>query len=498
MSKYLSLTEYDKIFKTINNPVIINDLPYVTEDDRKRFSELILTTYEADVISNNPSCSCGDLTGGLHLGRVCPLCTTVVSIPNEAEIELKTWVRCPDGVSGLIEPTLWHILSTIITSRGYNVLTWICNSTSRPPQGTAKTILTKIEYLKAKKWKRGINHLIDNWEEFRDNLLPVLAKGKWEEYASIINTPKEILFPKHLPIPTKLLLILERTQVGDFCDLNTTEIVDAVKTVAFFSQEGVSITPQQLENKTCKVVEYISNYYNSLLKNFFCGDGGFFRNNLGSARNHYTHRAVITGITGIHHYQELLIPWSQGVELLKFHCIGKLQKHGWSQGDALNFVESNVTKYNPLLDELMHEVLRESYRENDNDKYGSKKDELIASGAILRDVQGLGNIEQRNPSIMRGSAQFLPIGGIKRNVNDKTVGISPLVVKNGNGDFDGDEENGTIILFDRLTLRAMLLSPHYGIHDPVRLKKILPVYSLPDVTIGGLAEFFNEGLNDEE
>jgi hypothetical protein len=41
------------------------------------------------------------------------------------------------------------------------------------------------------------------------------------------------------------------------------------------------------------------------------------------------------------------------------------------------------------------------------------------------------------PSLLQGSSQKVYIAGVKRNIEDKTISISQLIIKACNGDYDG-------------------------------------------------------------
>jgi hypothetical protein len=57
------------------------------------------------------------------------------------------------------------------------------------------------------------------------------------------------------------------------------------------------------------------------------------------------------------------------------------------------------------------------------------------------------------------------IGKFKTDTYDNTIGISGLIAKSSNADFDGDELNFTILLDNLLTEEFKTLRPFYNIPD---------------------------------
>ena len=417
------IPDFNELFEQTIAPVIINNIPYVTEDDKILFNSIIMTTYETDVLSNVPTCRCGNLTMGYRLNDTCEICNTVVAIPAEGVIDLRTWIRIPDEIQGFILPLVWTQLTSILSPKGYNIMTWLTSTTSRVPKTISIKTRKKIEYLISIQWPRGLNNFISNWDNFL-SILPIVApKGgvMYQEHFRKIAHYK--IFPKYLPMPTKALLVLENTQVGSFADLSIAFAIDAAKTIAHISTErDVPYNAIQTETKIVSVITNLVRYYLGTIKDNFCSKRGWLRSHLFCSKSHFCLRAVITSITVPHHYQEIWIPWAQGLEILKVHIVSILMREGFSERSANTFIECHSNIYNADIDRIIKRLIHEAH------------------GGIpfLPNTGGIGNILQRNPSLGRASAQLLYISRVKTNLTDRTLSLSPLVLKGFNADFDGD------------------------------------------------------------
>lgn len=412
--KYLRSVDFDKLFhSTRSHKVVINDMPIETEEDRMRLDNLIMTTYEnTDVLSPVPACGCGALTGGWRLGRQCPECNTVVERPAETSVEHNVWLRAPEGVKGFISPHIWVTLSTKLSSSRYNLMEWLTNPGSIPPQRLPATTKNRIAQLQAMNWPRGLNNFIDNYDAFID-LLPKLGIRNAAELQKKLRICRDNTFSLYLPMPTKLLLVMENTNRGSFADLPITGAIDAAKTIASLSREGNKRSTDYLERKTVGVIKNISMYYHRTGVTTLRRKRGWFRGQLFSTRVNFSFRSVITSINEPAHYEELHIPWSIGMEVFKYHLINRLKKRGYPVREAFDLVEGHGNQYHPLLAELVDEIIKDT-----------------PDGRLHC-------LFQRNPSLLRNSAQDLPIAKVKKDLSDNTISMPRLALNGPNADFDG-------------------------------------------------------------
>lgn len=404
MSKHFAVINLDYECMNSKTPItILNDLPAEIESERNAITNLIMTTYEhTDILSNIPTCQCGNIKSGFNLGKLCGECGTRVERPVENPIAANVWLRAPESVHGFINPIVWIILTKTLSSQGYNIMEWIINPSSNPPPNTSKVTLKKIDIFISNGWKRGLNNFIENFDLFL-SILPMLDIKKREyELIDWLQQNRHSIFVKHIPFPTKSLLVVENNSMGSFAELPITGAIDAARTLVSISRD-IGIYPQHYIEKRCaSIIKNLSNYLWNTIKNSMNKKRGWIRGQLFRSRSHFCMRGVITTIAKPHHYEDVYIPWAQGLELLKIHIVSKLLKRGWNFTEAFSLVEANGNIYVPLLDEIMRELIDES---------PNKRIPISL---------------QRNPTLTRASAQNLGIAGVKTDLLDQTISWAPI------------------------------------------------------------------------
>jgi len=192
------------------------------------------------------------------------------------------------------------------------------------------------------------------------------------------------------------------------------------------------------------------------MKDSVGGKEGLSRSHLFAGRLHHTFRGVIVSLTDNHDYDELHIPWSIAVMVLKVHILNKLFRRGYTPKQAFSFINEHIVVYNPLMDEIFQELIAES-------PYG-----------------GIPCTFGRNPTLVRGSIQLFRITKVKTDPEINAISLSVLAIKNPNADFDGDALNGILILDDAMYQKLRKLAPHYSALDtrkPRTISRGLDFYS---------------------
>ena len=475
--------DLDSIFKSVKSPLVVNDLPYITDDDKKAFNNIVLTVYESDVLSSIPHCACGEKRYGYNLGVICKTCNTPVEFLTESEIDLRTWIRVPEGFDGFILPSIWNRISRVLVSRGFNVLEWMVNPRLKIPKNLSKDAVDRITTLERLNWPRGLNEFIGNFDTFLE-VLPSLVKKDVSGLIEYLKRFRHRLFPKYLALPTKAMLILENTQVGSFADNGLiSEAMDAARTAVSIEQpRSRPLTYGQVETRVLNIMKHLTNYYTTILKDGLKGKNGWLRGQLFKSRSHFCYRGVIVSLHGAHDYEEIRYPWAQSLEINKIHIVSKLMHRGWSSLDAYSLVESSGNIYNELIAEILEELTAEAPR--------VEKVTSLNDGYLLQ--TGMFASEQRNPSLSRGSALLTRPAHAKTDPLDKTKAISVMSLRSLNADFDGDETNSGTMISPDIYETGKYLAPHYCIHDNSRIGRLSSIMKLPDVDVNVLANFIND------
>jgi hypothetical protein len=159
---------FDMMYRGLSKtPKIVNDIVEASEKDKMALNRLIFTTYSGDLLSNLPTCECGQLEGGYNTGVVCSACGTEVQLHVEREIEPIAWIRAPQGVAGLINPIIWMMLRKRFTRSGFEVIRWLCD-TDYSPKVNIPPAMKEVEALGL---ERGLNKFVTNFDDYMAKLM---------------------------------------------------------------------------------------------------------------------------------------------------------------------------------------------------------------------------------------------------------------------------------------------------------------------------------------
>lgn len=469
---FCEMIDYDRLYESVSDhAILVNDFNIRNDEEKERLNRLLYTEYEGDTLDTMPSCDCGKLRGEYNKGIRCKDCGTVVVAITERPMESLLWIRAPEGVAAFINPAAWNVLNSMFTFRGVQLVRWLTDPTYTDRKGVDKQD-PLFERFREIGWKRSINHFIENFDAACDIIFsgkvvnPIPRRRRTEQF---IEENRDRFFPKYLPIPNRSIFITEKTAMGTYADNVMYSAIDAVRTMTSLDSSIVPATQRVKENRTVKVVQQLATYYMEYTKNNLSKKPGMFRRQVYGSRLDFSGRAVISSLSHPHAYDELHFPWGLAVMMLKSHITSKLLRRGMTPSQAEEFLMLHTTKYHPLLDTIFQELLDES-------------------------PQGrLPVIFQRNPSLVRGSAQQLYISKIKKDPNINTISFSVLALAAPNADFDGDEMNCELLL-DQKELKAFSrLAPHMGVLDTHAPFKISGNIKLPGPVMSTIVSWMHMG-----
>lgn len=417
MGAGVEIENFDKLFATLSTPpIVLNEFDISSDAAREELSLQLYTHYNGTSLSVLPQCRCGRLSGVYLLDRVCPECNVEVHFVTEKELEPILWVAPPTGVSTLIQPQCWTIISRALTYGGLNILEYLCNPNISLPVIQPKEAQRFLQL----KIPRGLNYFHEHFDEIIERLFSVnlifanKPKRAKNEFAMWLERYRDCIFTKHLPCPSKMSLITERTVTSSYAEPTMPLIVNAVLTI---TNTENSTRPLSIEVKQARATEAIkrfAEYHQEVKKNVLFGKPGWARKQLFGSRLHWTFRGVITSLSENHVRDEIHMPWSMSVMLLQMHLFNKLLALNYTPDEANNLVEDSVLQYNPLIDKLFKELIAES------------------------PVGGLPILFGRNPTLVRGSIQLLRITRINTDPKINSIAMSVLILSEPNADFDGD------------------------------------------------------------
>lgn len=472
MSVYLDIVDHDELFNNLKAPPgIVNTFDLTSQEDLEKLNNLIYTSYSDDSLEILPSCDCGRLKGEYNVGVKCGDCGTFCLSITERPLESVLWIAAPKGVDALINPEVWIIFSEAMTISGVNVFEWLVNPMYKP---SSDKELPQIKKLREAGVKRGINFFYHNFDSIMNFVVEarIVRKQKVKKREELVRFVKENrhkIFSQHVPIPSKLAFITEKTPMGPYADTSMTPAVDAIRTISSIENGITPLNDRQIQSRAMQAIGLLANYYQTFFTDSLGPKSGWFRKHIFGSRLHFSFRAVISSLSRPHIYDECHLPWSLSVMFFKIHLISKLLKRGFTPNEAIKFLYEHTLKYHPLLDELFRELIDES-------PHG-----------------GIPIILQRNPTLTRLSAQLLRVTQIKTDPDINTVSLSVLVLSGMNADFDGDALNGMLIhdmaTFDRMER----LSPHLGVMDLNSPRELSGHIALPAPVVITIANWVHEG-----
>lgn len=442
----LKLINYDDLFNRIkSDKILINNIDIFNQENKQLLDSIIIKNYSEDNLSIIPSCQCGEIKGAYYVGGLCSKCNTYVTSTLEDNISFLLWCKKPFEVEKFISPIVLAVLLNRykITKPNISLIKYIMLPNFKLANKQDRKNISKLEkldyLLEQNGIKRGYNSFVQNFFKIIDILESEFAKVKpdpifnFQEY--LLNNQDKI-FSNYLPFPNKIIFATESNELGKFIDKSLLNPINVIRRLT-----GIDIHTKPSSVKQAKVANSLINlaeFYISYMKNVFFNKTGLIRQHISSTRSHFTARAVITSISGIHQHDEIHIPWSIGCTLLREHILNRLYKRGFNYKQAINLLLYHNKIYHPLLDEIFNEIIQ-------------------STGT------GIKCLLNRNPSLHRGSIQVVRITKVKTCTNDNTISMSYLIAPSFNADFDGDELNLTLILTNKVYKNIDSLLPYHNI-----------------------------------
>lgn len=417
----LSMPNFDADYRRVAHKVtLVNDLRPVKSDEVKALIERMVKTHHSELLDAAPACSCENYNDAKYLGETCPECHTVCAPITERPIDSEFWFEAPEGVEGFIALNFLDMLKDTFDKRNFSVIAWILDPRYRTKMRSLKSAVK--DRLETYNIKPGINNFIQNFDEIMsilmsDSKIKPDNSEKVEELQQMILMYRDDIFPKHLPLPTSLAFIKQVAPTATYVDGIIDFAIEAVRTMFKLYLPTTRRDQAACERTAYLVCDLLTQYHTAIWDKYISKKPGLFRKHALGGRARWSFRAVISSITAVHDRRELHIPWAMGISLFDVHLTKDLMELGFSSTEAATYLRDKTYEYDELLDELMTRILH--------------------SRQTWDGLKGQPCIFQRNPSIRRLFGQNLIITKVKTDVTDITIGISVLVIKGPNADFDG-------------------------------------------------------------
>ena len=409
----MRLVDINRVFDTASTPpVIINSFDINTLQDKEALDSLIYTYYEGDSLNVVPHCECRKTRGAAKIDSRCSYCGTIIRPVSEQPLESLLWIAPPDGVATFINPQAWTMLSKALTHGGLNGLMWLCDP--RMPVGPEPH--REIRRLMDLGIERGINHFYEHFDRIIDMLFNAgvisgTTRRQKDDLYQFIKLNRERIFCKHLPIPSRLEFVTEKSITGSFADTTMKSAIDAIRTISATVHSQTPLDLRLRQSRAMKANESLATYHQEHMATL-ASKRGWLRKHVFGSPLYFTFRAVISSLSERHEKDELHLPWGVAVSTYQMHLVSKMFRminpdtgRTFTPNECLKHIHEHTLRYSPLLDQLFQELIAESPH------------------------KGLPVLFNRNPSLDRGSIQEFFVTKINPDPRVNAVAMSVLTLK---------------------------------------------------------------------
>lgn len=425
------------------------------------------------MVQNTPRCRGGHLEHRRYLGKICDICHTPVESPRDQRMDSLLWLCQPKKIAKLINPTVFSILANHFKKSGFNIIHWLTDKDYAKPTKTP-SIMPALEALKL---PRGYNNFVNNFFPIVEKLFTIGdfrrkkkdAAGGVHPILRWLRENEDKIFSQYLPLPNKMLMVVEDTDMSTYMDSSTPIAVDAIASLIGFDDPDNNYTDDMRQNRIGRFYAGITRYYNDYYQSTLSGKEGVFRKHGVATRSENAFRAVISSIQGVHRHDEVYISWGVGIGLYYHYLATHLIREGWLPNEIKRFLNRHVSEYNEKIDSLFKKII------------SGTRPKWIGTPIIL----------QRNPTLGRGSAQRLFITRVKTDPDDLTTSISSKIVRSPNADYDGDEMNGVALTDDRMAEGCEAFAPYKNVMSTSTPRMVSSALSKPKPYVSMMASYFD-------
>lgn len=438
----------EAVNKQIAPPVVINDLALENDPETvmNTIDRLIQNRIIDERINSSPICYTGcehPITQRYNLGVRCPSCGFRVT---ENRLESEVVLRAPDEVGFFVNPRFWMVFNATfgcsqfdkferkaVTSleRGADLMMWMISPHYVPNSPFSAQAQKFVRTLERLGYQRGLLYFAqnyrkvfemitepDNWRELYPSTgRRFMASERMRKaFIELVRGQGQEFFTRHLLLVPSKLITAEETRRGISVDPVFVGAVDAVKNLASLYAPGRSREARFVAGRAVKINRQLAYFHMDFRNELMGPKPGLYRAKCSATFTPHSGRATITPITEPHDAWKLKAPWRWSVNLLSIDIQSKLMHRGYTARQSARIVEKACMQYDPLVDEIFKELIRES-----------------PSG------QGIMVSPLRNPTLVQLSIQTVWIDEIMTDVDICSVRIGVRIIKMSNADFDGDQ-----------------------------------------------------------
>lgn len=432
---YLDFEDYDFLHDSSPfQPIYLNDFDFNLEDDRLKLAQLMRMEFKGDTFETIASCGCGEggLRGNYLLGsnRQCPRCGNTVERFVDKGNQSKLWIKPPEGVEKFVNIGLYNTLLTKIkvSKAGpvclpqYFLSSKYRRRLQKEKIGSVQLVEQILADLDIGKDEVCLNTFYHRYDDIMEFLLngPGLRTytkigPKAPLYYELYRRTRDVAFCSYLKAPNRLSTILEKTGRNVYATKTQLEasrlyidIADTKKSDPFYAlkEKDIRHNNDVTGNSLVELSELLNG---KISKAYLFGKKQLSRKHVSSGSVPFTGRAIITSETGILDNSKLIIPWRMALTMCYYHILNHFYRSGVTPKQAVKRI--NLAGY--AFDETISRVFEAAEKE-------------------CKAMTQTG----RNPSNEYLSLRtFFMV--VNRCLEDESIHIPILAVKEYNADFDG-------------------------------------------------------------
>lgn len=435
MTKYVlpKILNLDELFSTTPNAITINQ--YLLNRTKEETIE-ILCDISNDREDTVASCDCGKISGNYYDGTYCRQCSTHCQQNLFGKIKNDMWLSIPVSIKKVLNPQIYLMLARWMgTVKRKSIIELIIDRNE--PR----------ELIKGTPFYAGMGF---NWfyENF-DQLVTFFAskkKGGDSFMIDLLNNAGDAIWCTKLPMMSKLIQPITTAQNSRYADPDIKSLIKAIFTMGsmMLAEQIMHFNEKKIDCAFITVYLGFIEYVSKIISEKLPKKPSILRKHVFGSRYHCTGRSVAIPIIQPHEHDDIYLPWKLGIMMYKYHIITHLTKrYNVPLTEAYGKVTRALTKYDFDIDVIMQQLIGEC------------------------PYKGLPILVNRNPSLRIAAIQLLYVVKIKpslsidpyssiidngvdvdqindtvnRYIEDGTIGVSPMITKGPNLDFDGDELN---------------------------------------------------------
>lgn len=356
--RVLKLLDLDALFAKTNDAILLNKIDYTVPDYATKLNARIYS--RSGELNFVVSCDCGDISGNFYLGTLCTKCNSIVRSDFSSDNRLinEVWLSVPEQIPGVLHPVFYKILNRWLghTKQNINYIDAIINPKIDLPVDLEGVVLG-----------RGHQYFYENFDYlmkyFMEDHKKTSRKVTVPWIREFLKEWRRVAFCRYLPVLSNIL----HTMTSDG---GKTSRHFAEKSSEYIQKAAINLSYLEFSSSRHRSSADFENVVHTAYKDYIVyvdhiverldGKESLIRKHIFGARYHFSFRSVVVPIVGPHDYDELHVPWSLCVNLLRVHITGRLiQKYNYDYPKAVETQAKAVVTYDPLIHQIIKDLITE-------------------------------------------------------------------------------------------------------------------------------------------